>query len=978
MDDVLRFPLGRRLSPLLLLAWIFTVPGAAAAASNVVRVPADVATLDKAIPRVVDGGVIELAAGTYAAPAAGFTITNPGKSFTIRAASEASVVLDGAGSHPVFVLRNTGTAKARLITFENLIFRNGGGGSSTLSPGVTVDLGQAQFVGCRFENNVGATGVDGGGVKVRNGSTATFMDCVFTGNSSPIAGGAMMVNESTVEVLGGSFLGNRVNLPGSDPSSHGGAINMIDGTLQVSDALFQGNQAGWVGGAVLAFGTFDATPATPATPETPPHSSVSITRSTFEGNLIAPQPCCPPPGDPAGGAIHVEDQTTLDVTESRFIDNQAQFGGAIDSYRALIHVTGSTFQGNRGSLTAATQAAGGTISAVSNDAVDSTTAGGQNPRPAGVTVADSLLEGIHPSAGIGGPAASSGGCLLAIGDEQHLYGLGGLTPDGTLDTNRATVGISGSVFADCAAGPGATVGAGNGGAINGSLVALTLADSLILDSQAAQGSGGGLFLANESDAQVLRTTFAGNAATSSGGGVFAAGSNLAISGSRFVGNEVGAAAGGAGSLTLSHGAALFSTPLGAGVPHLGSGDASGLVQGTVFSQNSGLPVWDFDSGGASPANTMQYAGNELFNTTFGDRVYLDTATDPNRFGSNVFDLNSLIVVRSGGPTTVKAPVPNSALFTPPVAGSLLALPGAGSPSARSAPFLAYAWTGGAATLNGVPLPLHDGVIENATPGPYALVVAGVTVGSALLQASRCTTDPTLCLANDRFKLQVQWQLTTGEKGQGHPVALSGDTGYFWFFNEANVELVVKVLDGRSINGDFWVFYGALSNVQYTLTVTDTVTGTVRTYRNRQNHLASLADTSAFPATGATMAASPAAAPPPATVNPCGAGPAELCLGGRFRVDVSWKTATATGLGIAQTLTGDTGYFWFFDPANVELVVKILDGRSINGEFWVFYGALSNVAYTLTVTDTATGRTKAYSNPQGSLASVADTSALPGP
>jgi hypothetical protein len=971
MDDVLRFPLGRRLSPLLLLAWIFTVPGAAAAASNVVRVPADVATLDKAIPRVVDGGVIELAAGTYAAPAAGFTITNPGKSFTIRAASGATVVLDGAGTHPVFVLRNTGTAKARLITFENLVFKNGGGGSSTLSPGVTVDLGQAQFAGCRFENNAGATGVDGGGVKVRNGSTATFLDCVFTGNSSPIAGGAMMVNESTVEVHGGSFLNNRVNLPGSDPSSHGGAINMIDGTLQVSDAFFQGNQAGWVGGAVLAFGTFDATPETP-------HSSVSITRSTFQGNLIVSQPCCPPPGDPTGGAIHVEDQTTLDVTESRFIDNQAQFGGAIDSYRALVHVAGSTFQGNRGSLTAATQAAGGAISAVSNDAVDSTTAGGQNPRPAGVTVADSLLEGSHGSAGISGPAASSGGCLLALGDEQHLYGLGGLTPDGTLDSNRAPVAIMGSVFHDCAAGPGATVGVGNGGAINGALVALTLADSLILDSKAAQGSGGGLFLANESDAQVARTTFAGNSADSSGGAVFAAGSNLAISGSRFLGNEVGVTAGGAGSITLSHGAALFSTPLGAGLPHVGSGDASGLVLGTFFSQNSGLPVWDFDSGGASPVNTMQYAGNDFFNTTFGDKVYLDTDTDPNRFGSNVPDLNNLIVVRNGGPTTLKAPVPNSALFTPPVAGSLLALPAAGSPSARSAPFLAYAWTGGAATLNGAPLALHDGVIENATPGPYSLVVDGVTVSSALLQASRCTADPTLCLANDRFKVQVQWELTTGEKGQGHPVALSGDTGYFWFFNEANVELVVKVLDGRSINGDFWVFYGALSNVQYTLTVTDTVTGTVKTYTNRQNHLASLADTSAFPATGAATAASPAAPPPPPAANPCGAGPTELCLGGRFRVGATWKTATATGLGTAQTLTGDTGYFWFFDPANVELVVKILDGRSINGEFWVFYGALSNVAYTLTVTDTETGRTKTYSNPQGTLGSVADTSALPGP
>ena len=623
-------------------------------------------------------------------------------------------------------------------------------------------------------------------------------------------------------------------------------------------------------------------------------------------------------------------------------------------------------------MTAPTQAVGGALSAISNDAVDSTTAGGQNPRPAGVTVADSLLQGRHAGSG---PVANSGGCILAIGDEQHLYGLGGLTPDGTLATNRAPVEVTGSVFDDCDVAPGAAVGAGSGGAINGSLVALTLYDSLVLDSDAAQGSGGALFLTGESEASLTRTTFAGNTADTSGGAVFAAGSNVEISSSRFLANEV--SPGVAEPLAASRGAALFSSPLGAGRPRVGSGDASGGVTGTIFSQNVGIPIWDVDSG-VSPVNTVQYDGNDFFNSTFGDRIYVDTFTDPNRFGSNVEGLNTLVVSRAGGPTTVKSTVPNRALATPPVAGSLKAIPGAGSPSARSAPFLAYAWTGSAATLNGVPLSAHDGLIEEATPGGYTLAVDGVTVDAVLLQASRCTADPTLCLSNDRFRVTVQWGLATGEKGTGHPVALSGDTGYFWFFDPANVELVVKVLDGRSINGDFWVFYGALSNVQYTLTVTDTATGRVKTYTNRQNHLASLADTSAFPATGASSAASPAAAPPPPPANPCAAGPAELCLGGRFRVGVSWRTGNSAGFGTARPLTGDTGYFWFFDPANVELVVKILDGRSINNRFWVFYGALSNVEYTLTVTDTQTGRTKTYRNPQGTLASVADTSALPGP
>jgi hypothetical protein len=75
------------------------------------------------------------------------------------------------------------------------------------------------------------------------------------------------------------------------------------------------------------------------------------------------------------------------------------------------------------------------------------------------------------------------------------------------------------------------------------------------------------------------------------------------------------------------------------------------------------------------------------------------------------------------------------------------------------------------------------------------------------------------------------------------------------------------------------------------------------------------------------------------------------------------------------MTTDTGYFWFFNSANVELVVKVLDGTSVNGHYWVFFGALSNLHYTITVTDTQTGAFKQYDNPQSNLASVADTSAF---
>jgi hypothetical protein len=105
----------------------------------------------------------------------------------------------------------------------------------------------------------------------------------------------------------------------------------------------------------------------------------------------------------------------------------------------------------------------------------------------------------------------------------------------------------------------------------------------------------------------------------------------------------------------------------------------------------------------------------------------------------------------------------------------------------------------------------------------------------------------------------------------------------------------------------------------------------------------------------------------------------LCLNdGRFRVEVAWGDfAGNTGAGHAVALTGDTGYFWFFTSNNIELVVKALDGRAVNGRYWLFYGALSNVEYTITVTDTATGQVKTYTNPSGNLGSVADTAAFPG-
>jgi hypothetical protein len=104
------------------------------------------------------------------------------------------------------------------------------------------------------------------------------------------------------------------------------------------------------------------------------------------------------------------------------------------------------------------------------------------------------------------------------------------------------------------------------------------------------------------------------------------------------------------------------------------------------------------------------------------------------------------------------------------------------------------------------------------------------------------------------------------------------------------------------------------------------------------------------------------------------------VGGRFQMSVAGQQAGARPAAVQLSDSG--GYFTFFDPANVELTAKIVDGRAVNGHYWVFIASMTNTPLTVTITDTQAGScgggscpTRTYSNPPDTNQNFIDVTAF---
>ncbi len=106
------------------------------------------------------------------------------------------------------------------------------------------------------------------------------------------------------------------------------------------------------------------------------------------------------------------------------------------------------------------------------------------------------------------------------------------------------------------------------------------------------------------------------------------------------------------------------------------------------------------------------------------------------------------------------------------------------------------------------------------------------IDSLALHEGRFMVSAALSHQGDRFKITSA-------------VLLAPDALVLCSFHPANPEILIKLLDGRHINGHWWVQIASVSQVAVEITVQDVVTGEANTYRSIEGPFSPIADFTAF-------------------------------------------------------------------------------------------------------------------------------------
>ncbi|HEX9953060.1 MAG TPA: CSLREA domain-containing protein, partial [Rubricoccaceae bacterium] len=340
------------------------------------------------------------------------------------------------------------TSPVEPVQLTNVTLR---GGSGIIGGSVLVADGQpSTFRTVTFDQNTSAA--SGGALRVGAG-THTLAGCVFTANTTSVAGvtdggGAVYNNGGTLDVRSSSF-SNNTAIAGT---ANGGAVlNGFGGTLNVSiGTTFTSNQAARAGGAIESAG------------------NLTVDGGSFTGNMAGIN----------GGAVHLTGAVTAAFTGSTgFVNNAAGMeGGAVwNSATGTLTMANPQITGNSAAGPAADQGGGGVFS-------DGGTTTLTNPN----------IDGNRAT----GAAGSGGGVLNTAG--------GRLTVTGGSITSNTAVRAGGGVETNLSGGA-----TGNTLALNNVTISLNNAGT-------APGFGGGVHVTGAAVATVTGGTVSGNTAVEGG------------------------------------------------------------------------------------------------------------------------------------------------------------------------------------------------------------------------------------------------------------------------------------------------------------------------------------------------------------------------------------------------------------------------------------------------------------------------------
>src|SRR4030095_9655522 len=95
---------------------------------------------------------------------------------------------------------------------------------------------------------------------------------------------------------------------------------------------------------------------------------------------------------------------------------------------------------------------------------------------------------------------------------------------------------------------------------------------------------------------------------------------------------------------------------------------------------------------------------------------------------------------------------------------------------------------------------------------------GIRVDPRVPVTGGCTpTSTSICLNNNRFRVEATFSTASQGDTPAIPVQVTHHSGYLWFFNSNNIELVVKVLNACGVNNRYWVFAAGLTNQEVDIT-----------------------------------------------------------------------------------------------------------------------------------------------------------------